>query len=81
MRAYFKGDKNVFVFDPIPKGKRGHKKKLSHFDRVLSGTRDDLVDELEKAIKWARALSEKEWDSIVSGPGGLRGFIFEAMEK
>ena len=81
MKMYFKGDKNVLVFDPIPKGKRGRKKKLSNFDRVLNGTREDLVDELEKAIKWARALSAKEWDSIVNGPGGLRGFIVETMEK
>lgn len=81
MRAYFEGDKNVLVFKPIPKGQRGHKKKQCNFDRVLNGTREDLVGELEKAIVWARELSEKEWDSIVNSPGGLRGFIYETMEK
>jgi len=81
MKAYFKGDKSVFVFDPIPKSQKGRKKKMSNFDRILNGTEEDLVDELEKAITWARELDEDQWNDILNSRGGLRGFIRETMEK
>lgn len=81
MNAYFKGDKNVFMFEPIPKSKRGRKMNLNHFDRIRNGTNEDIVEELEKAITWARDLPAKQWKAITSSPGGLKAFIRETMER
>ena len=52
----------------------------THFDRVVNGTKDDLLDEFEKAIVWARCLTPTLWNAIVSSPDGLRGFIRDAMD-
>ena len=81
MKGYFEGDKNVLVFKPIPKGRPGRKKKQTHFERIMNGTKEDVVNELEAAIRWARDLSEGQWKTILSNPGGLRAFIYETMEK
>lgn len=81
MNAYFKGDKNVFVFEPIPKAKRGRKKAVCHFDRIRNGTNEDIVEELEKAIVWARSLTGRQWNAITNSPGGLKAFIRETMER
>ena len=81
MKVYFEGDKNVFAFKPIPKSKPGRKKKQSHFDRILNGTKDDLVDELERVITWARGLTEAEWRAIMNSSGGLKQFIRDTMEN
>ena len=52
----------------------------TYFDRVLNGTKDDLLDELEKAIIWGHCLTPALWNAIVSSPGGLRGYISEVMD-
>jgi hypothetical protein len=50
MRAYFKGDKDVFVFEPIPQSKRGRRKKdatdinvLTNADHIRSMTDEELA--------------------------------------
>ena len=52
----------------------------SYFDRLLNGTKKDIIDELELAIRWARDLTPTEWAAIEKRPDGLRGYIREAME-
>lgn len=52
----------------------------SYFDRVLNGTKKDVIDELEQVIRWARGLSPAQWANIENSSGGLRGFIREVME-
>lgn len=79
MRAFFEGDKDVCVLKPIPMSKRGRKRKQTHFDRVLNGSKEEIVDELEKAIRWARKLPAKQWEMIEKSEGGLRAFIYETM--
>lgn len=53
----------------------------TYFERIMNGTKEDVVDELESAIRWARGLSEEQWEAILRFPGGLRAFIYNAMEK
>ena len=80
MKAYFEGEKGVFVFRPIERGKRGRKKKQSRFDRIQNGTKEDVVDELEKVITWAWKLPKKQQEAIIARNGGLRQFIRDVME-
>ena len=54
----------------------------TRFEHILNGTEDDLVDELERVIKWARSLTPRQWAAINNDVrGGLRHFIREAMEQ
>ncbi|MBQ5799322.1 MAG: hypothetical protein IIW18_01275 [Oscillospiraceae bacterium] len=74
MKAYFEGDKDVFVFKPIPKAKRGRPKKdvtdinvghKSNADHIRSMTDGELAEFLRNSF-WgrkqnARLFSLKEW--------------------
>ena len=53
----------------------------TYFEKIMNGTRADLTDELEKAIRWAHNITDKEWTQINNAPGGLRRFIRETMER
>jgi hypothetical protein len=56
MKAYFKGDKDVLVFEPIPQSKRGRPKKdvpgrnaaKTNADRIRSMSDERLVELLSK---------------------------------
>lgn len=52
----------------------------TNFERIKKGTEEDMVDEFEKVIRWARNLTPKEWDAITHDVrGGLRHFIRETL--
>ena len=52
------------------------------FKRIKSGTVEDMVDEFEKVIRWARELKPDEWYAINHDVhGGLRHFIRETLER
>ena len=52
MKAYFKGDKDVLIFEPIPQSKRGRPKKdvtdtnvgKTNADHIRSMTDEELAD-------------------------------------
>ena len=52
----------------------------TNFERIKNGTEEDMVDEFEKVIRWARNLTHKEWYAITNDVhGGLRHFIRETL--
>lgn len=76
MKAYFEGDKDVFVFKPIPKAKRGRPKKdvpdtnvvKTNADHIRSMTDEELADfmcELAYGRKtpWAEPFARKFCDN------------------
>ena len=59
MKAYFEGDKDVFVFKPIPKSKKGRPKKdvtdinvwdKTNADHIRSMTDEELARFLAEAV-------------------------------
>lgn len=58
MKAYFKGDKDVFVFEPIPQSKRGRPKKdvpdtnvvMTNADHIRAMTDEELAKWLDEEI-------------------------------
>ena len=58
MKAYFEGDKDVFVFKPIPKAKRGRPKKDVTDINVGDKTNADHI----------RSMSDEELASVIMCP-------------
>jgi hypothetical protein len=54
---------------------------MTHFEKIKYGSENDIVDELEAAIKWARGLNVRDWNLINKSRDGLRGFIRKCMEE
>ena len=56
MRAVFKGDKDTFVFEPIPKAKAGRPKKeraVTNADHIRSMTDEELANTIHSiSLGW-----------------------------
>lgn len=53
---------------------------MTHYEKLMNGTKEDMVHELVLAIKWARELPEKDWKCIVNGWRGLEGFVQDTLD-
>ena len=81
MKAYFKGDKDVLIFEPIPQSKRGRPKKdvtdtnvgKTNADHIRSMTDEEL------AMEFARASMSGAIKSL--GDDGINGTIKRAIEN
>ena len=54
---------------------------MTHYERLMSGTKEDLIAELVAVAKWARHLPSKEWTSILWSTDGLEGFVRETLDN
>ena len=55
---------------------------MSNIDRILSGDKEALVNELCDVIEWSRALSDQDWHNIThDAHGGLHGVVRRIVDK
>ena len=54
---------------------------MTYYERLMNGTKEDLVAELVLVAEWARALSAIDWYNITHGPGGLRQFVRDSLNN
>jgi len=54
---------------------------MTYCERLMRGTKEDLINELVLAIKWARNLSEADWNAITTGSGGLEKFVCDTLDN
>ena len=54
---------------------------MTHYERLMGGTKEDLVKELVEVAKWARNLPSKDWTNIIWSTGGLEGFVRETLDN
>lgn len=48
----------------------------TYFDLIKNGTEEDIVEEIVKAMEWARYLSPAEWFAIThDADSGLHGVV------
>lgn len=64
-RAYFEGDKNVFVFKPVPKGRKCANKKMTNEQRLKSMGTKELAKELTLIANW----DKEQLKRAQKGPG------------
>lgn len=65
MKAYFEGEKGVFVFKPFPGRKHGKSKKRTNEERLKQMGTQELAHELSLIAEWDRVQMEK----AKKGPG------------
>ena len=84
MKAYFKGDKDVFVFEPIPQSKRGRPKKdvpvfcagKTNADHIRDMTDEELAEwicdatykENEQGYPIMRTVNKMWWRKWLKQP-------------
>ena len=54
---------------------------MTHYERLMGGTKEDLVKELVEVAKWARNLPSKDWTNIILSTDGLEGFVRETLDN
>lgn len=54
---------------------------MTHYERLMNGTKEDLIKEFVEIAKWARHLSSKDWTSILWSEGGLENFMREVLDN
>lgn len=55
---------------------------MSNIDRILSGDKEALVNEIATIATWARKLSDQEWHNIThDSNGGLNGVIGRIVDS
>lgn len=54
---------------------------MTHYERLMNGTKEDLVAELVLVAEWARELSASDWYNIKHSPGGLRQFVRDTLDR
>lgn len=54
---------------------------MTHYERLINGTKEDLIKEFAEVAKWARHLPSKEWTSILWSTDGLEGFVRETLDN
>lgn len=40
---------------------------MTHYERLMNGTKEDMVNEIVLVAKWARNLSSADWNNITTG--------------
>ena len=53
---------------------------MTRYEKLISGTKEDLINEIVLVAKWARELTNMEWKCITQGWGGLEGFVRETLD-
>lgn len=53
---------------------------MTHYERLINGTKEDLVAELVLVAEWARELYATDWYNITHSPGGLRQFVRDTLD-
>lgn len=54
---------------------------MTHYERLMNGTKEDLIAELVLVAKWARNLPSKDWTNILWSTDGLEGFVRETLDN
>ena len=54
---------------------------MTHYERLMNGTKENLIAELVAVAKWARHLPSKDWTSILWSTDGLEGFVRETLDN
>lgn len=54
---------------------------MTHYERLMNGTKEDLVAELVLVAEWARKLKESDWYNITHSPGGLKQFVRKTLDN
>lgn len=55
---------------------------MTLYEKLITGTKEDLINEFVLAIKWARELSKKDWYNVthdIDGDG-LERLVKETLE-
>lgn len=53
---------------------------MTRYEKLIKGTKEDMINEFVLAIKWAKGLSTKDWNAIVNGWGGLEKFVQDVLD-
>lgn len=54
---------------------------MTRYEKLMSGTKEDLINEFILVAKWARDLSSADWRNITTGWGGLEKFVRDALDN
>lgn len=54
---------------------------MTLYEKLSNGTKEDLVNELVLVAKWARNLSNEDWNNITTGWGGLEKFVRDTLDR
>lgn len=49
---------------------------MTHYEKLMNGTKEDMINELVLAIKWAHELPAKDWNCI---KGDLKQFVRDVL--
>lgn len=52
---------------------------MTRYEKLINGTKEELVNEFVLVAKWARGLSNKDWNVITTGWGGLEKFVEDTL--
>lgn len=54
---------------------------MTLYEKLMNGTKEDLIHEFVLVAKWARELSNADWNSITIGQGGLEKFVQDTLDR
>ena len=54
---------------------------MTRYEKLINGTKQDMVADFVLAIKWARELPTKDWSALVNGWPGLEGLVCEVLDQ
>ena len=54
---------------------------MTHYEKLIAGTKEDMVNEIVLVAKWARNLSSADWNAITIGWGGLEKFVRDTLDR
>lgn len=53
---------------------------MTRYEKLISGAKEDLVNEFVLAMKWVRDLPAEDWMCLVDGCPGLEGLMLEVLD-
>ncbi len=54
---------------------------MTRYEKLINGTKEELVNEFLLAMTWARNVPDHEWNLIINGWPGLEGLVSEVLDK
>ena len=54
---------------------------MTRYEKLINGTKEELMNEFLLAMTWARNLPDYEWNLIVNGWPGLPGLVSEVFDQ
>lgn len=56
---------------------------MTRYEKLINGTKAELVSEFVNAMTWARELSNHDWNCILNDCSGLGmyGFVCETLDQ